>query len=101
MIDVHAEIGAFESLNGGSSETRAEVAERMWRCATTKFGEVLATRKHSNSGTVFMIERREPANESLPFMTIRGFANASGYISFEHGHYDLNASDAQRSFEAR
>ncbi len=47
--------------------------------AKEKFGEVLDIRSTPKGGYVLLIRRAEPANEAVPFMTIRSVVNPKEY----------------------
>jgi hypothetical protein len=69
--------------------------------AGEKFGEVIATRPHANGGTVLLINRSEPANASVPYMTIRGIVSPDDKAKFFWGHYDMNEAEAHQDFDGR
>ncbi len=72
--------------------------------AKEQFGEVLDIRSSPKGGYVLLIRRAEPANESVPFMTIRSVVNPKEYgaaVVFNWGHYDMDEASAKADFTTR
>lgn len=72
--------------------------------AKEKFGEVLDIRSTPKGGYVLLIRRAEPANEAVPFMTIRSVINPKehgGAVVFNWGNYDMDEASAKEDFATR
>ena len=78
--------------------------EEITSVAKEKFGEVLGIRSTPKGAYVLLIRRAEPANEALPYMTIRSVVNPinpNGRIDFAWGHYDMDEASAEADFATR
>jgi len=91
-------------LADGGPEKARQDQEKITSIAKARFGEVLDIRATPKGGYVLLIQRTEPANEALPFMTIRGVVNpnnSNGGVDFNWGHYDMNEVAAKEDFATR
>lgn len=75
--------------------------EKIKSVAKEKFGDVLDIRTTPKGGYVVLIRRTEPANETLPFMTIRSVVNPNGGVDFAWGRYDMAEAPAREDFATR
>lgn len=96
----------FQQIIAAADRVLAAQAEEQLisTAATEKFGEVLNIRPTTKGGHVLLIRRAEPANEDVPYMTIRSVVNPKehgGAVVFNWGRYDMNESDAKDDFATR